>query len=148
MSAQSVDQIWHYRAACRGPHSGIFFPPSRLERRPDKRRREQRAKEICAECGVQEECRNYAFSIRELVRRGTVIESDGVYFAKSAVEQAMALLRDALEATPSGLTVAEIRDVFGTTRKFALPLLAYFDGNGITRRREDVRIAGPRMPAA
>ena len=65
MSAQSVDQLWHYQAACRGPHNGIFFPPSRLERRPDKRRREQRAKEICSQCSVQEECRNYAFSIRE-----------------------------------------------------------------------------------
>lgn len=86
--------------------------------------------------------------LRELVRRGTVIESDGVYFAKASVDQAMALVRDALADKPAGLTVAEIRDIFDTTRKFALPLLAYFDGNGITRRREDVRIAGPRMPQA
>lgn len=86
--------------------------------------------------------------LRELVRRGMVIESDGVYFAKSSVDNAMAMLRTALEEKGSGLTVAEIRDVFDTTRKFALPLLAYFDGNGITRRREDVRIAGPRMPQA
>ncbi|MEM7323163.1 MAG: selenocysteine-specific translation elongation factor [Actinomycetota bacterium] len=84
--------------------------------------------------------------LRELVRRGTVIESDGVYFAKSSIDRATALLRDALQEKPGGVTVAEIRDVFGTTRKYALPLLAYFDGNGITRRREDVRIAGPRMP--
>lgn len=65
MSAQRVDELWHYRAACRGPHSGIFFPPSRMERRPDKRRREQRAKEICSQCSVQIECRNYAVEIRE-----------------------------------------------------------------------------------
>ena len=84
--------------------------------------------------------------LRELVRRGTVIENDGVYFAKSSVEQAMRMLRAALEDKPSGLTVAEIRDIFDTTRKFALPLLAHFDGTGVTRRREDVRIAGPRMP--
>ncbi len=84
--------------------------------------------------------------LRELVRRGTVIESDGVYFAKASIAKATALLREGLAAKPTGLTVAEIRDIFDTTRKFALPLLAYFDGNGITRRREDVRIAGPRMP--
>ncbi|MCL4138631.1 UNVERIFIED_CONTAM: hypothetical protein GTU68_054420 [Idotea baltica] len=53
------------RAACRGPHNSIFFPPTRMERRPDKRRREQRAKEICADCIVQNECRDYAFKIGE-----------------------------------------------------------------------------------
>lgn len=65
MSAQQVDELWQYRAACRGPHSAIFFPPARLERRPDKRRREQRAKEICAECPVRLDCLNYAVRIRE-----------------------------------------------------------------------------------
>lgn len=65
MSATQVEELWHIRAACRGPHNTIFFPPSRLERRPDKRRREQRAKEICSQCAVLEECRTYAFEIRE-----------------------------------------------------------------------------------
>ncbi|MGI9596847.1 MAG: selenocysteine-specific translation elongation factor [Acidimicrobiales bacterium] len=86
--------------------------------------------------------------LRELVRRGTVVENDGVYFAKSAIDQAIAVLGQALTEQPAGLTVAEIRDLLGTTRKFALPLLAHLDGTGVTRRREDVRIAGPRMPAA
>ena len=65
MSAQQLGELWQYRAACRGPHSTIFFPPSRLERRPDKRRREQRAKEICANCAVRLDCLNYAVEIRE-----------------------------------------------------------------------------------
>lgn len=84
--------------------------------------------------------------VRELVRRGTVIEQDGVHFARSAIDQAIAELRSAFEARPDGLTVAEIRDILGTTRKFVLPLLAHLDGTGVTRRRDDVRIAGPRMP--
>lgn len=84
--------------------------------------------------------------VRELVRRGTVIEQDGVFFSAEAVGQAIALLKDALAAQPDGLTVAEIRDLLSTTRKFALPLLAHLDGSGVTRRRDDVRIAGPRMP--
>ncbi len=84
--------------------------------------------------------------VRELVRRGTVIEQDGVHFARSAIDQAIAELRSAFGAKPEGLTVAEIRDILGTTRKFVLPLLAHLDGTGVTRRREDVRIAGPRMP--
>lgn len=85
--------------------------------------------------------------VRELVRRGTVIEQDGVHFARSAIEQAMADLRSGFERQPDGLTVAEIRDILGTTRKYVLPLLAHLDGTGVTRRRGDVRIAGPRMPA-
>jgi WhiB family redox-sensing transcriptional regulator len=36
-----------------------------MERRPDKRRREQRAKEICADCSVLNECRAYAIEIGE-----------------------------------------------------------------------------------
>ena len=65
METFQVEELWQIRAACRGPHNSIFFPPSRLERRPDKRRREQRAKEICSECAVLTECRAYAFEIRE-----------------------------------------------------------------------------------
>jgi selenocysteine-specific elongation factor len=53
-----------------------------------------------------------------------------------------------LAASPEGFTVAQARDAFGTTRKHALPLLAHLDATGVTRRRGDVRIAGPRLPGA
>jgi len=56
---------WHLDAACRGPHQGIFYPPARFERRADKRRREMRAKEICAECSVMSACREYAIQLGE-----------------------------------------------------------------------------------
>lgn len=82
--------------------------------------------------------------IRELVRRGLVVEQDGIYFAQAAIDQARAVLREAF-ATAEGLTVAEIRDLLGTTRKYALALLAHLDGNGMTRRRDDLRIPGPRL---
>jgi selenocysteine-specific elongation factor len=38
-----------------------------------------------------------------------------------------------------GLTVAEIRDLLGTTRKYAVPLCEYLDRVGVTRREEDLR---------
>jgi selenocysteine-specific elongation factor len=38
-----------------------------------------------------------------------------------------------------GLTVAEIRDLLGTTRKFAVPLCEYLDKIGVTRREGDLR---------
>jgi selenocysteine-specific elongation factor len=39
----------------------------------------------------------------------------------------------------AGLTVAEIRDLLGTTRKYAVPLCEYLDRAGVTRREGDLR---------
>lgn len=41
-------------------------------------------------------------------------------------------------------TVAELRDLLGTTRRTALPLLERLDRDRVTIRREDVRLAGPK----
>ena len=84
--------------------------------------------------------------LRELVRRGELIEEDGVHFAASAIGEAALVAARLLADQPDGVTVAELRDAWGTTRKFALPLLARLDGTGVTRRRGDLRIGGPRLP--
>ncbi len=84
--------------------------------------------------------------IRGLIQRGTVIQNDGVLFAASAMDKAAIVVAHLLHNKPDGITVAEIRDALGTTRKFALPICAVLDSTGITRRREDLRIAGPRLP--
>lgn len=65
MSVQRVDETWQVKAACRGPHSSIFFPPSHFERKDDKEAREARAKAICATCSVRQPCLDYALRIRE-----------------------------------------------------------------------------------
>jgi len=85
--------------------------------------------------------------LAELVRRGLVVEREGVYFGPAAVDAAARRLADLLVEHPDGVTVAQVRDGLGTTRKHALPLLAHFDATGITRRRGDFRIGGPRLPA-
>ncbi|GIU84459.1 MAG: hypothetical protein KatS3mg008_1234 [Acidimicrobiales bacterium] len=64
MSALNVAS-WQAKAACRGPHAAVFFPPSHFERKEEKREREARAKAICATCSVREECLEYALSINE-----------------------------------------------------------------------------------
>jgi WhiB family redox-sensing transcriptional regulator len=56
---------WQLRAACRGPQAAVFFPPSRPERREEKRYREIRAKAICETCTVKYDCLDYALGIRE-----------------------------------------------------------------------------------
>lgn len=85
--------------------------------------------------------------LRELVRRGLLVDRDGVVFHADAVAEAEHAAAALLAARPSGFTVSEFRDHIGVTRKHALPLLAELDGRGVTRRRDDVRIAGPRLPA-
>ncbi len=84
--------------------------------------------------------------VRELVRRGLVIEQEGVHFSARAMHKAAVAIATKLAGQPDGITVAEARDVLSTSRKYVLPILAYMDGNGMTRRREDLRIAGPRLP--
>ncbi len=83
--------------------------------------------------------------VRELVKRGLIVEQDGVFFAASTLETARSVLAEMLASQPDGVTVAEVRERLDTTRKYALPLLAWLDGHGATRRRGDVRIAGPRL---
>ncbi|MDA8359888.1 MAG: WhiB family transcriptional regulator [Actinomycetota bacterium] len=56
---------WQASAACRGPQASVFFPPSHTERKEEKLAREARAKSICAECHVRQQCLSYAISIRE-----------------------------------------------------------------------------------
>ncbi len=84
--------------------------------------------------------------LRLLVRKGQLVESGGIYFGAAATAAAAEIVARLLAHKPEGVTVAEIRDAWGTTRKFALPLLAHLDSTGMTRRREDLRIAGPRLP--
>jgi WhiB family redox-sensing transcriptional regulator len=60
-----VHQSWHLRAACRGPESALFFPPSTPERREERDERELKAKFICSQCHVREECLEFALRVRE-----------------------------------------------------------------------------------
>jgi selenocysteine-specific elongation factor len=46
------------------------------------------------------------------------------------------------------ITVAEARDLFGTSRRYVLPVLEQLDRERVTRRRGDERILGPQATAA
>lgn len=43
----------------------MFFPPPQFEGKAEKVEREARAKAICAQCSVRDECLDYALRIRE-----------------------------------------------------------------------------------
>ena len=84
--------------------------------------------------------------LRDLVRRGALVERDGIYWHADAIDAAARLAAELLARAGTGFTVSEFREAAGITRKHAVPLLAELDARGITRRRGDLRIAGPRMP--
>jgi selenocysteine-specific elongation factor len=81
-----------------------------------------------------------------LVRAGLVVERDGHYFSARAVARAADVVAGLLRDNPDGVTVSAVRVALGSSRKHVVPLLALLDGLGITRRRGDVRIGGPRLP--
>jgi WhiB family redox-sensing transcriptional regulator len=60
-----LEELWQTKAACRGPHAEVFFPPTHVERKEEKDEREVRAKAICATCSVRKPCLEYALRIRE-----------------------------------------------------------------------------------
>ena len=60
------------------------------------------------------------------------------YFLKEAVDQAWQLLQEFLIRNDT-VTVAEARDLLGTSRRYCLPLLEFFDQSRKTRRLGDKR---------
>jgi len=66
--------------------------------------------------------------------------ADAIYLHRDAETQMRKLVGERL-AAGKGLTVAEIRDLLSTTRKFAVPLCEYLDRVGVTRREGDLRFA-------
>jgi len=88
----------------------------------------------------------FAFEILQyLLRTGELVKiSEDIYFEKSilalAREKITVVLRDKGE-----ITVAELRDLLNTTRKYALPLMEYFDKEKLTRRVGDKRLPGKAL---
>ena len=80
------------------------------------------------------------------IRRKLIIERDGVQFHPDAIDAAARVAAQLLAEHPDGFTVAEFRDAIGATRKHVLPLLGELDARAMTRRRDDLRIAGPAFP--
>lgn len=83
--------------------------------------------------------------LRRLVQAGRVVNLDGIHFATSSLDAAHEVARRLLDARPEGFGASEFREALGTSRKFAIPLAEALDARGVTRRRGDVRIAGPRL---
>jgi selenocysteine-specific elongation factor len=83
--------------------------------------------------------------LRRLAKLGILFERDGEWFHVDAVEIARTVARRLSTEHPAGFTMSQFREALGVTRKHAVPMATELDARGITRRRDDVRIAGPRL---
>lgn len=85
--------------------------------------------------------------LRAMVDAGEIVAvSSDFYYEPQAYADLVDIVVRELRAT-NELTVAHVRDLMGTSRKYALALLEHLDEQRITRRSGDVRVLGSRAPA-
>ena len=62
------------------------------------------------------------------------------YFAKHTIDRLTETLRKYASAGDKTIDVARFKDLAGVSRKYAIPLLEYFDQTRVTARSRDKRI--------
>jgi len=78
--------------------------------------------------------------LSDLFKEGILVKlNPGAYLYKDHYEKAMALLRNHYK-THDTLSLAEFRDLLGTSRKYVLLILDYLDQQKITKLQGDVRV--------
>lgn len=82
--------------------------------------------------------------LQALIERGDLVSvGDDVLFLPSVYEEMLNRIEDWIEQNGS-ITVAQVRDMFGTTRRYAMALLEHLDLEQITKRVGDVRVLRQR----
>lgn len=93
---------------------------------------------------VSEEMGAPPSAILEMLRTGVecerfVLVGENLFYPVSTLQQIRQLVRDYL-MKESSMTAAQFRDLTQSSRKYAVPLLEYFDSIGFTKRMGDARI--------
>lgn len=77
--------------------------------------------------------------VEAAARTGLVVRvPPNFVFTRGFIDAAEQTVRD---AGTQGITVSAFRQALGTSRKYAVPLMEWFDQRGLTRRQGDVRFA-------
>jgi selenocysteine-specific elongation factor len=87
--------------------------------------------------------KNHARKIFQLLlNSGEIVKiSDEFYFAKAEINALIAKLKKFAEnSTDKLIDVPKFKDIAGISRKYAIPLLEYFDREKVTRRAGDKRL--------
>ena len=80
--------------------------------------------------------------IRALVAAGALVRMGDFLLTRARAEEARAAVRAHISER-GAVTVAGIRDLLGTTRKYAVPICEWLDATGATVRKGDERVLGP-----
>jgi len=92
--------------------------------------------ELSAEMGQPKQATSELLALAE--KDGRLVRvSPELYFSRAAVADIEAKLRASV--SPVGITVSDFKNMLSTSRKYALPLLEYFDRTRVTARVGDVR---------
>ena len=77
---------------------------------------------------------------RQIVERGLVVKTSGdVVFGCQAYEEMTGKIMKHIR-TAGSITIGDVRNMFTTSRKYALALLEHMDDQGLTQRIGDSRI--------
>lgn len=77
------------------------------------------------------------------VAKGRLIRvADDLWLHENCRRDLVAIVTSAIKER-GGVTVADIRTLLDSTRKFVVPIVEYLDAQGITRRMGDNRVLGP-----
>lgn len=122
----------------------VQLPESMLKKLDCLKRRWQTAglmppevEEAAKECGVNKgEAMEFA---GYLIEQGEWISISGLYFDLKTLKQAQKDLVTLLEQNKE-VAVSDVREIWGTSRKYAVPLLEYFDQQKLTKRQGDKRV--------
>jgi selenocysteine-specific elongation factor len=87
-----------------------------------------------AELGVEPEV------VTSLVDAGELVKiDDTLFYTRPAYEEMRRLILETIDRKGE-INVASMRDLFGTTRKYAIPFLEHLDAEKVTKRVGDVRV--------
>jgi selenocysteine-specific elongation factor len=81
--------------------------------------------------------------VQRLAAGGQLVRIGDFHISAARAEEVRTKVRTAI-AERGPLTVAQIKDLLGTTRKYAVPLCEWLDATGVTVREGDARRLGPK----
>lgn len=78
-------------------------------------------------------------ALESLIATGVLIRIGDDLYRRAQLTRAQTLVAGVLQNNAAGATMSQLKDAFGTSRKYALPLLEHLDTIGFTIRDGDVR---------
>ncbi|MGE5194839.1 MAG: selenocysteine-specific translation elongation factor [Deltaproteobacteria bacterium] len=79
------------------------------------------------------------------VEDGLLVDiGDGLHYPPAALERARAICQSTF-AQHGGATMSQLREAWGVTRKYSVPLCEWFDAHHLTTRAGDLRHPGPEL---